>query len=150
MALRSPKHRRHQDLDPAAAVEKVVKRLRNDCTEARFQVLAAEAYLRRLDEQMDGGPAGGEWSREIAIYRQQVSDLRRDLGRLEKKTEEAEALGASLATRASRIRARLSLTHFLADLDTGDASEVFDRLKGAVRQLEFEARGFEEVENLLD
>jgi len=150
MALPSPKHRGGRDLGLAAAVEKVVQRLRNDCTEARFQVLAAEVDLRRLEEQSDGAPTGGEWSRELAIYRQQVSELRRDLGRLERKTKEAETQGDSLATRASRIRARLSLTRFLADLETGDAAEVFDRIKGAVRQLEFEAKGFEDVEDLLD
>ncbi len=150
MAPQSRIQSRRQDLDPAAAVEQVVRRLRNDCTEARFQVSATEADLRRLEEQAAAAPAGGEWSAEIVTYGEQVSDLRRDLGRLERKTEEAETYAGSLSARASSIRARLSLTEFLAELETGDAVELFDRLRGAVRQLEFEAKGLLEVEDLLD
>jgi len=150
MALWLRKHSQYEDLDPATAVEEVVQRLRNDCTEARFQVLSAEADLRRLEEQTAGPPTTDEWSQQLARHRRQVADLRRDLEQLERKVEEAEAYAKSLAARASSIRARLSLAEFLSDLETGDAVVVFDRLQAALSQLEFEAQGFDEVEGLLD
>ena len=144
------KHSAYEDLDPATAVEQVVQRLRNDCTEARFQVMVAEADLRRLEEQTASPLSADEWSQQLARHRRQVTDLRRDLERLERKVEEAEAYATSLAARASSIRARLSLSEFLSDLETGDAVVLFDRLQASLSQLEFEARGLDEVEDLLD
>jgi hypothetical protein len=69
---------------------------------------------------------------------------------LEGKVAEAEAQAQSLISRASSLRARLSLSAFLADLETGDAVEIFDKLRTTVRDLMHEVEGFEEVEDLLD
>ena len=149
MPLWSRKRSSDEGLDPAAAVARVVERMRNDCTEARFQVLAAEADLRRLMDQTAKGAGRSEWSEQLSKHRQQVAHLRRDLGRLEGKVAEAEAQAHALAARASSSRARLSLSGFLTELETGDAVEVFDRLRDAVRDLEHEVDGFEAVEDLL-
>jgi len=138
------------DLDAATAVERVLRRMRNDCTEARFQVFAAKADLRRLEEQSGRASESAEWSRQLAAHRRQVAGLCEELERLEEKVEDAETYAGSLATRASSARARLSITEVLVELETGDAVDVFERLRSTVQALEREADGMREVKELLE
>lgn len=149
MALWPRRRSTEEELDAAKAVERVLLRMKNDCTEARFQVLAAEADLRRLEEETEEGSVGDEWTGKLSAHRHQVSDLRKDLSRLEAKVSEAETYAGSLAARVSSARARLSLNDFLTDLEEGDSVEVFDRLRSLVRQREEEVSGMQEVEGIL-
>lgn len=149
MAFLFGRDSRKGELSPKDAVEKLLTRMRNDCTEARFQVLAAEADLRGLEAQVEGLPSEEKWSKELLTHRKRVFDLRAALGHLEKKTKEAEVYAGALVAIESSLRARLSLDWFLAELESGEAVEVFERLKEAVQLLEFESQGLGEVRDLL-
>jgi phage shock protein A len=140
---------RPEELDAAAAVEQVLRRMRNDRTEARFQVRAAMAAAERLEAQAEGAAPDTHWSQVVGEHRRRVELLHQDLIRLEEKVREAETWAKALAARASSARARLSLGGFLEELETGDAVEAFHRLQSAVQELEGDVAGLKEVEKLL-
>lgn len=141
---------RLEDLDPTTAVEKVLRRMRNDRTEARFQVRAAEADANRLRAQTEGSPTEQRWSQDIDEHLGRVQKLRQDLARLEEMVSEAETWAKALAARASNARARLSLGGYLDDLERGDSVDVFQRLQRAVEELDWDIAGMSEVERLLE
>jgi len=147
MAWRFWRRSAPEQIAPAAAVERVVQRLRNDSTEARFEVLATEGDLRRSEQAAADSPTDGS-DQQLVALRERVTALRDSLSRLEAKVAEAAALARSLVARASSARSRLVLTQLMADAERGDAAQVFDELQQAARQIESEAEAAEEVENL--
>ena len=148
MALWSRKHLHREDIDPATALGRVLEQLRQDRTEARFQVLAAEADLRHLEEETARSPSSDDWPEQVAAHRQRINSLRQALDRLEAKVGEAERQADSLAARARSARARVTVAQLMTDLGKGDAADIFDRIQRAVWDLESEAEAAEEIQAL--